>query len=57
MAVVITDECIECGTCIEICPEEAIKEREEGGYYIDPELCAECLTCLEECPSEAIVQK
>ena len=57
MAVVITDECIECGTCIEICPEEAIKEREEGGYYIDPELCAECLTCLEECPNEAIVQK
>lgn len=54
--IVITDECIECGTCVEECPEGAISEG-DGKYVIDQELCIECLSCLEECPSEAIVEQ
>jgi ferredoxin len=53
--IVITDECIECGSCADVCPEEAISEG-DGKYVIDQELCMECLSCLDECPSEAIVQ-
>lgn len=57
MAVIITEECIECGSCVEVCPEEAIMEHDEGGYYIDTDLCIECLSCLDECPSGAIVEQ
>lgn len=54
--VVITDDCIECGSCIDECPSEAISEG-NGKYMIDPELCGECLTCMDICPSEAIVEQ
>jgi ferredoxin len=54
--VIITDECIECGSCAEVCPEEAISPG-DGIYVIDQELCIECLSCLEECPTEAIIEK
>ena len=54
--VIITDECIECGTCVDECPEEAISEG-DSIYVIDQELCMECLACLDACPTEAIVEK
>jgi NAD-dependent dihydropyrimidine dehydrogenase PreA subunit len=54
--VIITDECIECGSCVEVCPEGAIQEG-DGKYVIDQELCIECLSCLDECPNEAIVEQ
>ena len=54
--VIITDECMECGSCAEVCPEEAISEG-DGLYVIDQELCMECLACIDECPSEAIIEK
>ena len=54
--VIITDECIECGSCVEVCPEGAIQEG-DGKYVIDQEICIECLSCLDECPSEAIVEE
>lgn len=54
--VIITDECIECGSCADVCPEEAISEG-DGKFVIDQELCIECLSCLEECPTEAIVEQ
>jgi len=53
--IVITDECIECGACADVCPEDAISEG-DGKYVIDQELCMECLSCLDECPNEAIVE-
>jgi len=46
-------ECIECGTCMAECPNEAIKMK--GGAYRITENCIECGTCLECCPSGAIV--
>jgi len=47
------DECISCGACAEVCPEDAISEGEES-YVIDPEKCTDCATCEDECPVEAI---
>jgi len=44
--VVITDECIECGSCEAECPEEAISPG-DGKYVINNELCVECLTCID----------
>ncbi len=51
----ITDECTACGTCMESCPSEAIKEG-EAKYSIDPEACIDCGVCVEECPANAIVE-
>ena len=51
----ITDECVACGSCLDSCPSEAIKEGDPI-YTIDPELCVDCGACVETCPSEAIVE-
>lgn len=47
------DECISCGACAEVCPEDAISEGEEA-YVIDPEKCTDCATCEDECQVGAI---
>jgi ferredoxin len=47
------EECISCGVCAEVCPEEAITEGEDV-YEIDPEKCTDCGTCEDECPVDAI---
>jgi ferredoxin len=60
MALMITDECINCDVCEPECPNEAIYQGEEI-YEIDPALCTECVghhevsQCVEVCPVECIV--
>ncbi len=55
MAHKITEECINCGACVDECPEEAISEGDET-HVIDPEKCTDCGSCVEVCPVEAIEQ-
>ena len=60
MALLITDECINCDVCEPECPNEAISQGEEF-YVIDPTLCTECVghfessQCVEVCPVECIL--
>ena len=42
MALIITDECINCDVCEPECPNGAIAAGEEI-YVIDPKLCTECV--------------
>jgi len=42
MAYKITDECFNCGGCMEICENQAIYETEEKSE-IDPDRCTECV--------------
>jgi ferredoxin len=59
MALVITDECINCDVCEPECPNSAISEGEEI-YEIDPSLCTECVghydepQCQQVCPVDCI---
>jgi pyruvate formate lyase activating enzyme len=46
------EECVECGTCITFCPEEAISR--EHPFFVDRERCSLCFVCVEECPSGAL---
>ena len=56
MAYRITDECICCGLCVDLCPPGAISLG-EGKYVIDPEKCTDCGICKNECPVDAVSEK
>lgn len=49
----ITDECIKCGSCRSICPEDCISDG--APYVIDQAHCIRCGLCVESCPVAAIV--
>lgn len=59
MALMITDECINCDVCEPECPNDAISAGEEI-YIIDPNLCTECVghydepQCQQVCPVDCI---
>ena len=60
MALLITDECINCDVCEPECPNDAISQGVEI-YEIDPGKCTECVghfdtpQCVEVCPVNCIV--
>lgn len=59
MALIITDECINCDVCEPECPNEAIYQGDVI-YEIDPDLCTQCVghfdtpQCQIVCPVECI---
>lgn len=59
MALMITDECINCDVCEPVCPNEAISQGETI-YVIDPDKCTECVghydapQCKQVCPVDCI---
>lgn len=59
MALMITDECINCDVCEPECPNEAISLGAEI-YEIDPNKCTECVghfnepQCVQVCPVNCI---
>ncbi len=59
MALMITDECINCDVCEPVCPNKAIFMGPDI-YEIDPALCTECVGHFEEpqcrrvCPVDCI---
>ncbi len=60
MALMITDECINCDVCEPECPNGAISQGDET-YVIDPNKCTECVghydepQCQQVCPVDCIV--
>lgn len=67
------DECIDCGTCLKVCPFNAITEivrpcvkacglgaispGEDGRTVIDHEKCISCGTCRSACPFGALEER
>ena len=47
------EKCDGCGTCVEVCPTEAISI-DDGKVEVDEDECVECESCKDECPKEAI---
>jgi ferredoxin len=58
MALIITEECINCTACEEECPNHAISAADI--YVIDPVKCTECVgyeekpQCVAVCPVDCI---
>jgi ferredoxin len=59
MALIITDDCINCDVCEPECPNEAISPGDEI-YIIEPSKCTECVghydepQCQQVCPVDCI---
>jgi ferredoxin len=59
MALLITDQCINCDVCEPVCPNRAIYQGKVV-YEIDPTRCTECVghhdeaQCVVVCPVECI---
>lgn len=50
------DECFSCGTCVSLCPVEAITISEDYSVVFDREKCvgSTCSACVDACPARAI---
>src|SRR3990172_7575126 len=50
------DECFNCGTCVSLCPVEAISVDKDGSVVFDREKCvgSTCSVCVDSCPTRAI---
>lgn len=48
----ITDNCIECGKCENLCPQKCISD-----FKINQKHCLHCGLCYEECPVKAIKRR
>lgn len=51
----VTDTCVLCGKCIEICPSKNITL--QNGKITFSDQCIACLGCFHRCPSKAILYK
>lgn len=55
MPYVITNLCINDGSCVEVCPVACIHTMPGAPqFYIDPEVCIDCEQCEIVCPVDAI---
>lgn len=60
MALLITDQCVNCDVCEPVCPNRAISAGRDI-YEIAPALCTECVghyvepQCVAVCPVECII--
>jgi L-aspartate semialdehyde sulfurtransferase ferredoxin len=50
------DKCFSCGTCIALCPVEAISVAKDYTVEFDKEKClgSTCSVCVDACPARAI---
>lgn len=51
-----TEKCISCGSCVALCPVEAIAFDEEAAVVFNKEKCvgSTCSACVDACPVRAI---
>jgi Pyruvate/2-oxoacid:ferredoxin oxidoreductase delta subunit len=49
-----SDACLDCGTCVEVCPIQALKRHENGPIMVDEGICIGCGVCGLKCANGAM---
>jgi len=51
-----TEKCFSCGSCVALCPVEAISIEKDSTVKFDKEKClgSTCSICVDACPARAI---
>ena len=52
----ITDNCIGCGSCVEVCPQGCIRQ-DSIPFRIEQEHCLHCGNCMTACPVGAVERR
>ncbi|OEH85183.1 ferredoxin [Desulfuribacillus stibiiarsenatis] len=52
MAYLISEDCINCGACVDSCPVDAISEG-ASIHEIKADVCIDCGACNDVCPVDA----
>jgi ferredoxin len=51
---VITEDCVGCGACVKVCPQDAIQGEKKKQHLIDRNACVKCGACLSACKFGAV---
>jgi ferredoxin len=46
--------CFYCGTCANICPQDAVELLDNGEAEVNEDACTDCSLCSKACPVGAI---
>ena len=49
-------QCIGCGSCLMVCPAEALRRMPDGTVRIDTVRCRKCGVCADVCPTGAMTR-
>jgi len=47
----VNEDCTACGTCVTVCPVEAVDEKD--GFCTMDDICIHCCACIKACPESA----
>ncbi|WP_342676082.1 4Fe-4S binding protein [Methanofollis sp. UBA420] len=47
-------ECVDCGACISICPQDVFSFDDDWNLVVDQKRCVLCGRCLQACPHGAL---
>ena len=53
-AVLDPSDCVACGSCVDVCPCEAIHIYQGSFAQVDSSRCVGCGRCVQECPASII---
>lgn len=48
--------CNQCGTCVEVCPENALSINKAGVIMLNKKLCTACYACVAACPTDNFIK-